>query len=182
MGVQPQFEHPSASHNGTPYHTCRHHIQLTSHLLRCMLTCLLGCSRQLFTYCIRYNYVPRDLSLKYFTMFRRYLWLIALLFYTSTCLEVAPDSPCAKKCIDDPKNGNPSWSNASMTFGPNLPCLDSDYVGRNATKTGKKLADCQSCMQSSGWEDSGTGERDTTWYMCTCAPNYTPQRHKYGHH
>ncbi|KAJ4295056.1 hypothetical protein N0V90_007064 [Kalmusia sp. IMI 367209] len=90
---------------------------------------------------------------------------VALLSKLTYGLEVAPNSPCAKKCLDDPKNGNPGWTNASLTFGPDLACLDSDYVGENATKVGKKLADCQTCLQSSGWEDSDSGERDTTWFL-----------------
>lgn len=99
-------------------------------------------------------------------MIRHYVWLAAIFSGSSIALEVAPNSPCGKKCIDDPKNGNPAWSNASLTFGPDLPCLDSDYIGKNATKEGKKLSDCQTCMQSSGWEDAESGERDTTWFMC----------------
>jgi hypothetical protein len=102
-------------------------------------------------------------------MIRHCVWLAAIFLGSSIALEVAPNSPCGKKCIDDPKNGNTAWSNASLTFGFDLPCLDSDYIGKNATKVGKKLSDCQTCMQSSGWEDAESGERDTTWFMCKCA-------------
>ncbi|KAJ4355434.1 uncharacterized protein N0V89_003450 [Didymosphaeria variabile] len=98
-------------------------------------------------------------------MIKRHICFVALFLGLVAGLEVGTNSPCAKKCLDDPNKGNPSWSNASTTFGPDVACIDADYVGKNATKVGKKFADCQTCMQSSGWEDSDSGERDTTWFL-----------------
>ncbi|KAF2439026.1 hypothetical protein P171DRAFT_490473 [Karstenula rhodostoma CBS 690.94] len=98
-------------------------------------------------------------------MIRRQIYSIALFLQVIAGLEVAPNSPCAKKCLDDPNKGNPSWTNASLTFGPDLACMDGNYVGKNATKVGKKFADCQTCLQSSGWDDEESGERDTTWFL-----------------
>ncbi|KAK7192210.1 hypothetical protein DPSP01_010213 [Paraphaeosphaeria sporulosa] len=98
-------------------------------------------------------------------MIRRQVYSIALLLQFIAGLEVAPNSPCAKKCLDDPNKGNPSWTNASLTFGPDLACMDKDFVGKNATKVAKKFAECQTCMQSSGWGDEESGERDTQWFL-----------------
>jgi hypothetical protein len=104
-------------------------------------------------------------------MIKRKLYSIAIFLRLVAGLEVAPNSPCAKKCLDDPNNGNPSWSNASLTFGPDLACMDRNYVGKNATKVGRKFAHCQTCLQSSGFEDSESGERDTQWFLCRCPPH-----------
>lgn len=111
-------------------------------------------------------------------MIRRQIYSIILFLHAVTGLEVAPNSPCAKKCLDDPTHGNPSWSNASLTFGPDFPCMDQDYIGSNATKVGKKFADCQTCMQSSGWSDEEGGERDTQWFLCAYSPQISlPRSH-----
>lgn len=96
---------------------------------------------------------------------RRHVWAIALFLNLSFGLEVSPDSPCAKKCIDDPANGNVSDSDSSLAFGKDFPCLDSNYVGNTTTSDGKKLKECQACLQSSGYEDPSSEERDTQWFL-----------------
>jgi hypothetical protein len=84
----------------------------------------------------------------------------------SFALEVAPNSPCALKCLDDPKNGNVSDRTASLTFHQNLACFDDEYVGKNTSDIATKFAECQSCLQGSGFEDEVYGERDTSWFSC----------------
>ncbi|KAL1604859.1 hypothetical protein SLS60_004399 [Paraconiothyrium brasiliense] len=98
-------------------------------------------------------------------MIRRHVSFVALFLGIVSGLEVGINSPCAKKCLDDPNKGNPALGNNSLTFGRDVACIDAEYVGNNATKVAKKFADCQTCMQSSGWEDTGSGERDTTWFL-----------------
>lgn len=96
----------------------------------------------------------------------RLVLVIALFLRLSFALEVTANSPCSMKCIDDPKNGDPSLSNSSITLGADIVCEDADLVGSKATDLGKKYVDCQNCLQYSRYEDSESGERDSTWFMC----------------
>ncbi|KAF2727824.1 hypothetical protein EJ04DRAFT_128265 [Polyplosphaeria fusca] len=91
--------------------------------------------------------------------------LFALLLNLSCALEVAPNSPCAKKCLDDPQNGDPADTQASLTVHQNLACYDWEFVGNNSTDVGEKFANCQECLKDSGYEDSKSGERDTGLFL-----------------
>ncbi|KAF2681766.1 hypothetical protein K458DRAFT_241713, partial [Lentithecium fluviatile CBS 122367] len=79
-------------------------------------------------------------------------------------LEVSPNSPCAKRCMDN-RDNDPVMRNSSLTWNTDLSCFDWEYIGDNAMDTGKKFADCNRCMQSSEHEDVESGERDTVWFM-----------------
>ncbi|KAF2004112.1 hypothetical protein P154DRAFT_66612 [Amniculicola lignicola CBS 123094] len=83
----------------------------------------------------------------------------------TSALEVAPNSPCAGKCLDDPAKGDPADVRDSATFNFNLVCYDSEFTGPNSTDVGRKLVDCQNCLLTSGHDDTGTGERDMGWYL-----------------
>lgn len=91
-----------------------------------------------------------------------------LLFFLAWCvsgLEVSPDSPCAAKCLDDPRIGNASNPLNSFTFGPDLPCYDWQFSGPNSTQVGRKFADCNDCQKASGHLDPITNERDVGWFL-----------------
>ncbi|KAF2264164.1 hypothetical protein CC78DRAFT_568477 [Lojkania enalia] len=91
--------------------------------------------------------------------------LILLFSVLSYTLEVSPNSPCAKKCLDDPDKGDPANRDHSLTFNPDLSCFDREYKGKNSTRVGRKFADCQSCLKDTGYEDPEYGERDTGWFI-----------------
>lgn len=94
---------------------------------------------------------------------------IYLLFLTSfTCaLEVSPDSPCSPKCIDDPRTGNASSRDDSLTFNRDLFCFDWEVSGANSTQSGLKFRDCNNCLKSSGYAETTWNERDVGWFLCT---------------
>ncbi|KAF2184143.1 hypothetical protein K469DRAFT_689481 [Zopfia rhizophila CBS 207.26] len=94
-----------------------------------------------------------------------YPLLFLLLFSPLTnAIEVAPNSKCASKCLDDPAKGDPADRAASLTFHPDLACYDSDYNGANVTYVGKKFRDCVSCLQDSSYIDGESGETDLQWF------------------
>ncbi|KAF2190047.1 hypothetical protein K469DRAFT_699629 [Zopfia rhizophila CBS 207.26] len=102
------------------------------------------------------------------TRFRLYFAsLFTYCVLVTSALEVSPDSPCAKRCIDDPVNGNVSDGWASLTSHSDLSCFDWEYAGDNATDKGKKFKDCQECMKWSGYkdEDPGAVEKDAGWFL-----------------
>jgi hypothetical protein len=105
------------------------------------------------------------------TMSRSRISLLAsLLFFFFVCtsaLEVAADSPCALKCIDDPRTGNVSDYYSSRTTILDLSCHDWQYDGSNSTSVGQKFKDCQNCLLKSGFSDPVSRETDRTWFMCT---------------
>ncbi|KAH7075281.1 hypothetical protein FB567DRAFT_536558 [Paraphoma chrysanthemicola] len=91
--------------------------------------------------------------------------LLVFLSTISSALEVSPDSPCAPKCIDDPRTGNASDVASSLTFNRDLFCYDWEVVGNNATQSGQKFKDCNNCMKSSGYAWTTAVERDTNWFL-----------------
>lgn len=84
---------------------------------------------------------------------------------TAYALEVSPDSPCAPKCLDDPRIGNASNPMNSFTFSPDLACYDWEFSGPNSTQVGQKFADCNNCQKASGHLDPITNERDIGWFL-----------------
>jgi hypothetical protein len=90
--------------------------------------------------------------------------LICLLSALSLALEVSPDSVCGPKCIDNPRTGNVSWSNSSVTMAGDIPCYDWEIVGNAATQIGQKFKDCNSCLKDTGYQYEWASERDTNWF------------------
>ncbi|KAH4001393.1 hypothetical protein HBI56_070120 [Parastagonospora nodorum] len=92
---------------------------------------------------------------------------ICLLFLTSltSALEVSPDSPCSPKCIDDPRTGNASSRDDSLTFNRDLFCFDWEISGANSTQSGLKFRDCNNCLKSSGYTETTWNERDVGWFL-----------------
>ena len=100
----------------------------------------------------------------------RYTTTTLLLFLSTLgfALEVSPDSPCAPKCIDDPRTGNASDVQSSLTFNRDLFCYDWEVIGDNSTQSGQKFKDCNNCLKSSGYAWTTAVERDTNWFLCKC--------------
>jgi hypothetical protein len=92
--------------------------------------------------------------------------LLFLFFACGSALEVSADSPCALKCIDDPRTGNVSDYYSSRTMIRDLSCENWQYDGTNSTSVGQKFKDCQNCMLKSGWSDPISRETDRTWFLC----------------
>ena len=92
-----------------------------------------------------------------------WLCLLGVILRLSVGLEVAPDSPCASKCIDAP-NGDSSSQSASQTYSYNLGCHDWEYVGDNSTQVGHKFRDCNNCLKGSKYVDSKSKETDVQWF------------------
>ena len=84
----------------------------------------------------------------------------------SLALEVSPNSPCAAKCIDDPRTGDVANRSSSLTFSTDLFCYDWEVVGSNSTQNGQKMKDCNNCLKSSGYGSEAWPETDRGWFMC----------------
>lgn len=93
------------------------------------------------------------------------LILLSLACTLAAALEVAPDSPCGAKCIDDPRTGNTSTTADSSTQKEDIACLDDAYTGANSTQIGQKFADCNTCLRNSGYRDPLSNERDVQWFV-----------------
>jgi hypothetical protein len=87
----------------------------------------------------------------------------------SLALEVSPNSPCAAKCIDDPRTGDVANRSSSLTFSTDLFCYDWEVVGSNSTQNGQKMKDCNNCLKSSGYGSEAWPETDRGWFMCKCS-------------
>jgi len=85
--------------------------------------------------------------------------LIACLCTPVWGLQVTPNSPCSRLCMDDP-TADVSDPNVSNTNGQDIVCNDADY---NSTSVGRKFKQCLTCLQNS--TASSGGENDQGWYF-----------------
>lgn len=96
--------------------------------------------------------------------------IFACFVFLASALEVSPNSPCAKRCIDDPAKGNVSANWDSLTNNTMISCLDWEFAGNNATDVGKKFKDCQDCQKWSAYAAPNLkyAESDALWFVCMC--------------
>lgn len=88
------------------------------------------------------------------------LLLAVALPYTILALQVAPNSPCASKCIDS-STLDESDPNSSNTVASDIVCDDVDFT---STSNGTKWKQCMTCLQSSTFEYED--ESDQYWFLC----------------
>lgn len=74
-------------------------------------------------------------------------------------LQVTPNSPCSKVCVDS-TTLDLSDPNSSNTRNSDIVCQDADL----GSPAGTKWRDCMTCLQTSTFSQGS--ESDQAWFLC----------------
>lgn len=77
----------------------------------------------------------------------------------ASALQVTPNSPCAKLCLDS-LDLDVSDPNSSNTRNSDITCRDTDY----SSPAGTKFRECLTCLQDSDFSQGS--ESDSMWFLC----------------